>query len=72
MTICGMWTQSAMHLLCKQWCPPALVGCASVVDDNVSDGLEPMVVAHRNQVPQLRFTAIIGVQVVQVTRQVAL
>lgn len=43
-----------------------------VVDDDVSDGLHVVLLHDRNQIPQLRLGAVGGVQVVQVTGQVAL
>ena len=44
----------------------------AVVDDDVSNDLEPLLVHHRDAVPQLCLCAIAGVEIVQITRQVAL
>lgn len=46
--------------------------CASVVDDNVSNGLDPVLMHDRDELPQLSLCAVLAVQVVVVPGQVAL
>ena len=51
---------------------PYLRVCASVVDDNVSDGLDPILMHDRDELPQLSLCTVLAVEVVVVPGQVPL